>query len=434
MKDIVHRFRKFIIEDIWKVSLNELSQKQYFLIKGLRIIVLAIRGFIDNACVQKASGLTYYSLISVVPIAAMAFGIAKGFGFEQSLEAELQKQFAGHQEIVVWIMDFAIKYLDSVKGGMIAGVGFAILMWSMMKVLGFIEDSFNDIWEVKRPRSFVRKFSDYLSLMMVALLFLISSSSMIVFVRQEMGSVYFGGVAGAFLGYVIPYLLIWIVFTMMFVIMPNTRVKFSSALVGGIISGTLFQLLQYYYIHFQIGVSSYNAIYGSFAAFPLFLIWLNTSWMIVLFGSELAYATQNVRNFEYESDTKSISYNYKRQVYLIVAQFVAKRFYHGEKAPTTNEIAFDLKLPIRLVTDIIFELTECGILSEISIDEGKESAFQPAMDVHKLKICTVLNRLEEKGSSDFLVNNKKLSNLRHHLSKMHELSDDSEHNKLLIDF
>ena len=434
MKKFVHRFQKFIVEDIWRVSFDELSKKQYYLIKAIRIIVLAVRGFIDNACIQRASGLTYYSLISVVPIAAMAFGIAKGFGFEQVLEAELQKQFVGHQEIVVWIMDFAIKYLDSVKGGMIAGVGFAILMWSMMKVLGFIEDSFNSIWEVKRSRSFVRKFSDYLSLMMIALLFLISSSSMIVFVRQEMGSVYFGGVAGAFLGYVIPYLLIWIVFTMMFVIMPNTRVKFSSALVGGIISGTLFQLLQYYYIHFQIGVSSYNAIYGSFAAFPLFLIWLNTSWMIVLFGAELAYATQNVRNFEFESDTKNISCNYKRQVYLIVTQFIAKRFYHGDKAPTTEEIAYDLKLPIRLVTDIIFELIECGILAEVSIDQGKESAFQPAIDVHKLRICTVLSRLEEKGSTEFLSSNKKLSNLRHHLSKMHELSDDSEHNKLLIEF
>ena len=401
MKSQLSAIRKFITEDIWRVTSENTSKRQFILIRIARILILAIKGFLKDRCAQKASALTYYSLLSIVPVAAMAFGIAKGFGFEKTLEAELQHRFAGQEDIMLWITEFADKYLLSIKGGMIAGIGFLVLMWSVMNVLGSIEQSFNDIWDIKRARSFVRKFSDYISILLVAILFLVSSGGMVVFINNQVQGVELFSFASPLLIAFFPFLLIWIVFTMVLYIMPNTKVKFSAALLGGIIAGTLFQLLQYYYIHFQIGVSRYNAVYGSFAAFPLFLIWLQTSWLIVLFGGEIAFATQNVRSYEFEYDTRNISYSYKRLVALLIAHSVVKRFIDGVGGLDVPGLSLELKLPIKLVQDVVYELMEAGVLVEVNADDGKSIYYHPARDVGTFKVSDIIGLIEQKGTSDF---------------------------------
>lgn len=434
MKQYIAKLKHFFSEEIWRITSTDTKKHQFFLIQVFRIVALAVRGFLSQDCVRKASGLTYYSLISIVPIVAMAFGIAKGFGFDDMLEQELQNQLAGHQEIVEWIMGFARSYLNSTKGGMIAGVGFAVLLWSLMKVLGNIEASFNDIWEINKPRSVIRKFSDYLSLMIIALLFLISSSSMIVFVQHEFAASFLGTFAGPLFGFVIPYFLIWFVFTMVLYIMPNTKVRFSSALIGGVLSGSIFQLLQYYYINFQMGMSSYNAIYGSFAAFPLFLIWLNTSWMIVLFGAELAYAAQNVRNYEYEHDSNKVSDFYRKQIIVYVASFIVKKFDNEETPPTTEEIAFNLKLPIRLAKESLRKLIQAKIITEVVMEKGRELGYQPAIDIHKLTIGLVVQRIEMQGTNDFLTErNGDLNKIKEKLLAMSSSDAFTEQNVLVKD-
>jgi len=401
LKSQLRAIHKFITEDIWRVTSENTSKRQFILIRIARILILALKGFLKDKCPQKASALTYYSLLSIVPVAAMAFGIAKGFGFEKTLQVELQNRFAGQEEVILWITEFADKYLLSIKGGMIAGIGFLVLMWSVMNVLGSIEQSFNDIWDIKRARSFVRKFSDYISILLVAILFLVSSGGMVVFINNQVQGVELFSYASPLLVAFFPFLLIWVVFTMVLYIMPNTKVKFSAALLGGIIAGTLFQLLQYYYIHFQIGVSRYNAVYGSFAAFPLFLIWLQTSWLIVLFGGEIAFATQNVRSYEFEYDTRNISHSYKRLVALLVSHSVVKRFIDGTRGLDGQGLSLELKLPIKLVQDVVYELMEAGVLVEVNAEDGKNIYYHPARDVGTLKVSDIIGTLENKGTSDF---------------------------------
>ncbi|MBN2167296.1 MAG: YihY/virulence factor BrkB family protein [Marinilabiliaceae bacterium] len=433
MKKQIEKTKKFITEDIWKIEFTDIPKIHILFFRIIRIIVLAVKGFFNHNCLQKASGLTYFSLISIIPTLAMAFGIAQGFGFKQSLIREIEKQLSSNQEAARWIIDFANKYLDSSKGGVIAGVGFAILIWSLMRLLGSIEASFNDIWDVTKSRSFIRKFSDYLSLMIIALLFIISSSSMVVFVQTKVDIPFLGNMTGLLLGYVIPYLLIWLVFTLMLYIIPNTNVKFVSALVGGVLAGTAFQLLQYFYIKFQVDLSQLNPIYGSFAAFPVFLVWLNSSWLVVLFGAELSYATQNVKNFEFEADTKNISYNYKKQVLLLVSHYIVKKFVNEEGAPTLSEIAYQLKLPIRLATDIIYELSSAKIVTEVVNETSEESGFMPGVDVNKLTIGSVIRKIEEKGTCDFLSSNNDLLQIKQVLNQWSSLSEESVLNKKLID-
>ncbi|MBI9062190.1 MAG: YihY/virulence factor BrkB family protein [Marinilabiliaceae bacterium] len=401
MKSQLRAIHKFITEDIWRVTSENTSKGQFILIRIARILILAVKGFFKDKCLQKASALTYYSLLSIVPVAAMAFGIAKGFGFKQVLEKELQSRFAGQEDIILWVTEFADKYLLSIKGGMITGVGFLVLMWSVMNVLGSIEEYFNEIWDIKRARSFVRKFSDYISILIVAVLFIVSSGSMLVLINNQVQGVVLFSFASPFLVKLFPYMLIWVVFTMVLYIMPNTKVKFSAALLGGIIAGTLFQLLQYYYIHFQIGVSRYNAVYGSFAAFPLFLFWLQTSWLIVLFGAEVGFATQNVKSYEFEYDTRNISFSYKRLVALLITHKVVKLFVQGQKGMDNQELSLELKLPIKLVQDVVYELINAEVLAEVNALDGKKVFYLPAKDINSLKVSTILSLLEQRGTSDF---------------------------------
>jgi membrane protein len=434
MNNFISRLTKFFIDDIWRITVEDTSKVLYAVIHFFRIIILAVNGFIKHKCLGKASSLTYYTLISVVPVVAMAFGIAKGFGFKEILEREIQNQLAGHEEVVNYLLQFTTKYLDNAQGGMIAGVGFAVLLWSLMKVFGFIEDSFNDIWGVSTPRTFIRKFSDYISMMIIGLLFLISTSSMIVFVKQEVSSTFMSQVAGWVFGFVIPYFLIWLVFTMILFIMPNRRVQFKHALIGGILSGSAFQVLQYFYIHLQIGMSGYNAVYGSFAAFPLFLIWLNTSWMIVLFGAELSYAAHNVKNYEYEKDSRNISHSYRQQITLVVTHYCIQLFEKEEGAQTVEEIAFALKLPLSLVKSITDQLVKCGVLIEVINDDALEPGYFPGIDINKLTVFNVLKRINEKGTKDFLLNeNQNYVRIKEHYDKITNSGVDSDANVLLKD-
>ena len=333
---------------------------------------MAIRRFSDNKCELRASALTFYTLLSIVPVVAMAFGVAKGFGLEKILEAQLLAKLEGQPEVADRLLGFARTLLENTKGGAIAGVGVAVLFWSVIKVLGNIESALNDIWGIARARALGRKLADYLSVMIICPVLLIIASSVTLLVTTQITTMVEGL---AFLGYAggiiiilikfLPYTVIWFLFTFMYVFMPNTKVQLKSAIWGGVLAGTIYQLTQFTYIKFQVGVSGYGAIYGSFAALPLFLVWLQLSWLIVLFGAEVSFAHQNVAAYEFAADCASLSNRFKRTVALFITHHCVKAFVHAQSAPTAEDIAQELEIPIRLVRSTLFELTEAQILAEI---------------------------------------------------------------------
>lgn len=394
----------FIKTDIWRIRISSLPFGRSFLLKQLRVLILSVRGFDEDKCILRASALTFYTLLSIVPVAAMAFGIAKGFGFEKVLEKQLFDAFAGQQEVVTQVIEFARSLLENTKGGMIAGIGLALLFWSVIKVLGHIEASFNEIWEIKTSRSFGRKFSDYLSIMMISPVLVIMSSSVTVFIStqiklitEQIALLGFFSPLIFFLLKFLPYCIIWILFTMIYIIMPNTRVSFKSGLISGVIAGTIYQIVQGLYILSQIGVARYNAIYGSFAALPLFLIWLQLSWFIVLFGAEISFANQNVDTYEFEPDSKKASPAFKKLLTLQITHFLVKGFINGDKPQTDEQISRKLEIPIRLVHEILFDLLNSGILVNTATDTFKQSAYQPGIDPGRLTIKYVVDAIEKRG-------------------------------------
>jgi len=234
---------------------------------------------------------------------------------------------------------------------------------------------------------------------------LIVSSSATVYIQSQIVTIVekltiLGPLAGLILFFIkfLPYCVLWIVFSFIYIVMPNTKVNFSSGVFAGVVAGTIYQLVQWVYITFQIGASKAGAIYGSFAALPLFLVWLQLSWRIVLLGSEFSFAHQNVDTYEMEPDCNDVSPSFKRLLSLRIVQLVVKRFAQAEVALDADQIAHELEMPIRLVNELIYELINAEILIEVESGEEKTHAYQPAQDPDNFTLSFVIESLEKKGT------------------------------------
>jgi membrane protein len=434
----------FITVDIWRIRLEDLPFGKSFLIKQLRIFILTVSGFDKDNCFFRASSLTFYTLLSIVPVVAMLFGIAKGFGFERILEdkfGELVGKVPGQEEVLTKVMEYAKSLLETTKGGVIAGIGLVLLFWSVVKVLSHIEASLNDIWEIKESRSWGRKFSDYLAVMLISPMLILVSSSATVFVTTQVTQLtnkisLLGMISPLiFLSFkLIPYVLIWILFTVIYVLMPNTKVKLKAGLVAGIIAGTIFQIVQWGYISFQVGAARYNAIYGSFAALPLFLMWVQISWWVVLFGAELSFAHQNVGTYEYEPDSHKVSPAFKKVLTLQTAHLLIKNFARGDRPLTDAEICTRLKIPIRLVHNILDDLVQSRVVTETRTKEDQQFGYQPARDINTLTIKFVVDAIDQNGTNDIPVaRTEEFEALSDAIEKFRDAMETSPANKLLKD-
>lgn len=409
IRNIIH----FLLVDIWFLNLNELSTWRQFVVKFIRMLIMAVRGFIEDHCSLRASALTFYSVLSIVPVAALIFGIAKGFGVEATLKQELSVKFAEHHAVLEKIYAFADSMLKNAKSGMIAGVGVAVLFWTVMKVIGNIEHSFNYIWGVKVHRSVFRKFSDYMSLMLICPILIIMAGSANLFITTQLDKIIVDGAAIMPNGgeiilntlklmvlKTLPYLFAWMLFTFIYVFMPNTRVKISSALFAGVVAGTSYQMLQSGYIILQVWLSKYNAIYGSFSALPLFLIWLQLSWIIVLFGAELSFASQNVDTYKFEPHSLKVSYALRKLLTVHLTWMIVRDFMLEKPALTEEAITVETGIPVRLVRDISDSLCRANIISGTVDPETRSIGYKPAIPVEKISIQYVLEKIDGLGRDE----------------------------------
>ena len=395
--------------------------------RTISVVVAAIRKFHEDKCSLQASALTFYSLLSIVPVMAMGFGIAKGFGFEKILQKELMAKMTGQEEVARRIIDFSGKMLAETKGGIMAVIGLILLIWVVIKMFSRIEGAFNAIWWIKESRPLIRKFTDYLALFFTAPLLVIFSGSITVFITTrlnrifaESGAVHFLQFISSFLLKLFPYCTIWLLFTFLYVFIPNKKINIKAAFAGGIIAGTVYQTAQMIYINFQVGVSHYNAIYGSFAALPLFLIWLQASWLILLLGAEIAFTWNNMEYLTLHQkglNVDSMGIKLKKLLCLRIVLLCVQRFSRDMKAASDSEISTELGLPVRAVRQLLSLLIECDIIAEIK--SANSPRFQPARDIENLSIMSVIKAFEEKcdgntmqvpGTMEFEALNEALNN------------------------
>lgn len=393
--------RSFLMEGVWRLRVRDLSGGRRAFILALRVLLISIRKFLSDECTLWSSALTFYSLMSIVPVAALIFAVAKGFGFRRLLQERLMEQFAGQQEVVTYVIDFSNRLLDSTRGGILAGAGVIVLLWAVIKMLGNIELSFNTIWGVTRHRSLGRKFSDYLSIMLIAPVLLITSSSAAVLIVSHLGTLSdelgLHGVTAPVLDLfvrIVPFLLIWVLLTFLYIFIPNRRVRFLPGAIAGGLAGIIFIVVQKIYIVFQIGVSHYNAIYGSFAALPLFLVFLQLSWLIVLFGAELSYACQNVHTCGLGPEMSPFL---KKLVGIKLAHTIVRQFVRGEPGPTATSLSEQLELPLVQIHAVLFELRASGLILETNpVGTDEEPSYVPGRETDTLSVASVVAALEGK--------------------------------------
>jgi membrane protein len=394
----------FIKEDIWAMPENNLTMLQRSGIHVLKIILLSVKGFSRDLCPLRASALTLYTLLSIVPVIAMLFGIAKGFGFEKKLEQQLLKQASDQDAMMLQLIEFSENMLSNTQGGVVAGIGIVVLFWTVIKVIGNIEESFNHIWKIKKNRVWARKLTDYLSLMMFAPVLLIMSSSITIFVQtqiawmaEEIRLPAFGTkMVLSIMGYS-PLVIMSLLFTFIFVFMPNNKINLKAGFIAGVVTGIMYQLVQWAYLALQIWASSFNAIYGSFAALPLFLIWLQLGWIVVLFGCEISFFIQNYDSYRHNEKFSNLSFSLRKNIALQVCHNIVMRFSNGEIAPNAGQIAKELVLPISVVQKSLAALKNSNLIVELNVLENEEMIYQPSRDINRLTISAVINALETSG-------------------------------------
>lgn len=437
----IRQIIKFLTTDIWRIRLSDLPDNKAFLIKIQRIIVLTVRSFKNDNCGLRASALTFYTLLSFVPILAILFGIFKGFGLQGKLEQLLLKTFQEHQEVMNRVVEYSNTLLENTQGGIIAGIGLLLLLWSVVKLLNSVEETLTDIWKIQYPRSFTRKFSNYLSILFLAPLALIISSGATIFIHLQLESLtqqyellgFISTIISIILKF-LPYVVMWSLFALMYIMMPNVKVKFKSAIYAAIIAGSIYQAIQFLFVTFQVGVASYNAIYGSFSVLPLFLFWIQISWIIFLFGAEISFALQNISHYEFEADSKNISVEQKNKISLAIAHLVVNKFKNGKEALTSAEISYELGIPILLAKKIISEFIETKLFTRVVTKDEDRFLYQPAKDINLYTIQYILENLNVRGSNDIPIHKtNELSLISDSIKSFSDLIKESPYNKKLMD-
>lgn len=445
---MLSKITQFVKDDIWRIRSSELKGARHLPVRLLRVIILSVRGFLGDKCSLQASALTFYTMLSIIPIFAMAFGIAKGFGLENAIEREIVGHLKGQEEVARWLINFAYSFLENTQGGVIAGIGVVVLLWTVIGVLNSIESSFNAIWKTQTQRSLIRKITDYITIMLISPILLITASSMTVYITREVvtavGKVSVLNEVSPFIHYSlrsIPYLATWILFSFVYLVMPNKKVQVLPAVLGGIIAGTLFQIFQFVYIYFQVGVSKYNAIYGSFAALPLFLVWLHSSWLILLYGAEISYAVQNVDGCGFSPDCPQMSYSVREVLMLSIARLIIKKFERAEASLTAEQTARQLDIPEAPAKQLLGELAEAGIISPITTGSDNDAAadsprlrYQPAFDINLMTISRVLEMWRKNGLSTLpFGQSEDVNKISEALQTYHAAVAGSRENRLLKD-
>ena len=373
-----------------------------FCLDVLKKLILTIRFFTAKKVMNVASALTYSTLLAIVPIMAVVFAIARGFGYNKYIEVWFRSAFESQPQAVEVIIGFVNSYLTHTKSGVILGIGLIFMLYTVLMLISNIEGAFNGIWQVKKPRSIFRTFTDYMAMLLLFPIIIVLTSGISIFMTTIVDELqYFELLAPVvrFLFDLLPYIIMSAMFIGLYVFMPNTHVKVRNAIFPGILAGVAMQWLQFFYINSQMWVSSYNAIYGSFAALPLFMLWVQISWTICLFGAELSYTNQNLDFYDYDTHTGDLSHRYRLLLSAMLMSHICKGFDKGRRPYTTIELRDKTDIPIRIVNELLYQLIEARMIIEITSDEkGEPSQYVPAENVNNLTLGVMIGRIEATGN------------------------------------
>jgi len=413
----------FARHDLWMLEVSALPRSLGFLTRSARVVLIAVRGFFRDRCLQQAAALTYSTVLSLPFVLAFAFAAAKGFNLyttlkERAIEPFLDSTFgersSGAAQELRSAIDQIFSYVEKSDLSAMGGIALAVVFYSVLKLLGAIEGSLNDIWGVKRARTLLRRVSDYLAIVVIAPIFLLSATALTAFVKGSEIAATPGAatvveapaqVVSSTLPVepdvgirILPLLAVWLGFSFVYKTLPNTRVSIAAATLGGVVAGSIWQAVQILHLEGQIELGRYNAIYSSFAAFPMLLLWIYLSWSVFLVGAELAFAHQNEAAFTSMARTGKVDQRFEERIAPRLAGRITHAFLRGSPAPTAAELAGELGVAPRTVLAVLESLGSANLLARTSV--GLDDGWLPARDPDTITVMDLLVALRrEEGAS-----------------------------------
>ena len=361
--------------DIWSIGKGDVSKMRFLFYSILKKLLLAIEFTTTKRITSAAAALTYSTLLAIVPIFAVVFGIARGFGYNKYIEEWFRESFSSQPQVSEIIIGFVNSYLVHTKSGLFLGIGLLFMLFTVIMLISNIERTFNDIWQAKKPRSMFRTITDYTSMLLLMPVVIVITSGISIFFatifKQIEDTMVIGSLAQFFLQ-LLPYVLMSGVFIALYLFMPNTKVKLSCALVPGILAGVAMQGLQLFYIHSQIWV--------------------------------------NMDDYAFKAKTEDLSHRYKMLLCLVLASRICRNFSEGGKPLSALKLKLATGIPIRIVNDLLYQLVQINILTEIpGGDKDGESLYQPAECITRLSVGTLIDRMEAQGKWSLTIDVKQLS-------------------------
>lgn len=403
--DIFKQIGQYLKTDIWRQTSSVRRERGFFhriWYNALRTLIIVIRGFSSKQLNLTAAGLTSYLVFAIVPMLAMTLAVAKGFGFSDVIEHQLNASFLAETGIVPSIMAMVNRYLDTAQDGLFVGIGIIIMIWAIYQLFMNVEKAFNDIWDVRKSRSLLKQTVNYLSILLAIPILIIVSSGVDVIIQSTLGSFSIFVDIRKWLIRLIQFMIVWGLFLWIFVTVPNTKVRFSAAIIPAILMGTLFQLLQMFSVYIMLLLGRTSIVYGAFGGFMILYMLLQWTSMLLLIGTTMTYAIQNNEDFDYANDIELMSRRYKDFVTLFLLNRIALRFEADEAPYTARKLAEEYKLPMRLVTNLLTRLEDVGLLREVYVENEQERTFQPALDTHRITVGMVTDRIDKQGIESFL--------------------------------
>lgn len=402
MQASIQKLKTFLLHDMWQINLEEISRSKFIMITILKKLYLTISHFFTKGTIDYAAALTYSTMLAIVPIFAVVFAVARGFGFSKYIEDWFRNTLSGQAQAADIIIKFVNSYLIHTHSGVILGVGLLFMLWTVLNLTRKIEQTFNTIWQIKKERTLFRSFTDYLAMVFTMPIMIVLLSGISIFMTTFINNASSYMLLAPMLQIVLklmPFIIVSCMFIGLYIFMPNTKVRFSAAFIPGIISGVAMQFLQLFYIHGQMLLSSYNAIYGTFAALPLFMLWLQVSWTICLFGAQLCYTNQNIEFISVTTNPQKISHRYRLLMSAILLSKICNRLQEGKKPYTALALKNETQIPIRIINYLLSDLARIHLINSSWIDNGtnKEIIFQPAEMLERITVGTLVDRLEAFG-------------------------------------
>lgn len=402
MSSWIRRQWLYCSEGVWS------DTRRNWRVNVLKTVNLSVRSFLDRDLQSQAAALTFKTLLAIVPALALFFAIGKGFGFQNGIKSQLFSYFPAQTEALEKAFTFVDSYIASSGEGVFVGVGIVFLLYTLISLLGSVEDSFNLIWGIKQGRTIGRKITDYTAILLILPVLLICSSGITVFMSSMLQMALPSKFFSPIIQYIVDFagiVLGWLFFAGTYMLVPNTHVKFKNAFIAGMLAGTAYVILQWLFVSGQIYVTRYNAIYGSFAFLPLLLLWLQLVWLITLAGGVLCYASQSIFEFSFSNEIAKMSLDYRRKILVGVMLVTVKRREQGRRPIDERLIAVRYGLPISMVTKAVNDLVDAGLLNRVlTVDSNGRQVIgvTPAYDTDVITLGMVLQRLRTSGTRGFI--------------------------------